>query len=138
MRYSLAVAAAIAVPLICAAPVEKRALSANDAATLELALYLENLEHALYSGGYSAFSEAQYEADGFPPGFRDNVGVIASVRSSRGDCVQVTDSSSNSSTRLPISPLSVLCSKQMVSHRCPTAPTISPITAQRLSSLWPI
>ncbi|KAL9114717.1 MAG: hypothetical protein Q9227_001395 [Pyrenula ochraceoflavens] len=43
-----------------------------------LALYLEHLEFALYSGGYAAFSEEQYQADGFPPGFRDNVAVIAS------------------------------------------------------------
>lgn len=75
---------AIAAPLVAAAPViEKRALSANDTNTLQLALYLEHLEYALYSGGYAAFSEAQYEADGFPSGFRDNVGVIASVSCSR-------------------------------------------------------
>lgn len=58
-------------PLIFSAPlIEKRALSENDTNTLQLALYLEHLEYALYSGGFNAFTDAQYEADGFPPGFR--------------------------------------------------------------------
>ena len=59
--------------------VEKRALSANNTAVLSLALYLEHLEFALYTGGYNAFTDEQYTAAGFPAGFRDNVGVIASV-----------------------------------------------------------
>ena len=81
MRFSLALAAAVAAPLVAAAPViQKRALSANDTNTLQLALYLEHLEFNLYSGGYANFSDAQYAADGFPPGFRENVGVIAQVK----------------------------------------------------------
>ncbi|KAM0806443.1 ferritin-like domain-containing protein, partial [Usnea florida] len=52
--------------------------SATDESVLNLALYLEHLEFALYSGGYENFTDAQYTAAGFPPGFRENVGVIAS------------------------------------------------------------
>ncbi|KAI9843492.1 MAG: hypothetical protein M1838_002610 [Thelocarpon superellum] len=52
-------------------------MSANDTATLQLALYLEHLEYALYSQGYSNYSEAAFEAAGFPSGFRDSVNVIA-------------------------------------------------------------
>lgn len=74
------------VSLSLAHPVEKRAnelppvASATDESVLQLALYLEHLEYALYSGGYEKFSEAQYVAEGFPAGFRDNVGLIAQVR----------------------------------------------------------
>ena len=66
-------------------PVEKRAdalppvASTTDESVLQLALYLEHLETALYTGGYENFTDAQYTAAGFPPGFRDNVGVIAQV-----------------------------------------------------------
>ncbi|KAG8533965.1 uncharacterized protein KY384_001708 [Bacidia gigantensis] len=52
-------------------------LSANDETVLQLALYLEHLEFNLYSGGINNFNEQQYEAEGFPPGFRDNVALIA-------------------------------------------------------------
>ena len=79
MRFSSALLAAIALPQISSVPVQKRALSENDMATLKLALYLEHLEYALYSGAYEAFSEAQYEADRLPAPFRDNVNVIAQV-----------------------------------------------------------
>ncbi|KAL9627107.1 MAG: hypothetical protein Q9204_006806 [Flavoplaca sp. TL-2023a] len=64
-------------------PLEKRqnALppvnSATDVSVLQLALYLENLELNLYTGGFVNFTDAEYTAAGFPPGFRDNVGVIA-------------------------------------------------------------
>ena len=43
------------------------------------ALYLEHLEQSLYTGGFNNFTDAEYEAAGFPPGFRENVGVIAEV-----------------------------------------------------------
>ena len=59
-------------------PVPK-VLSVNDQNVLNLANYLENLEFNLYSGGYNNYSDAQYAADGFPQGFRDNVKVIADV-----------------------------------------------------------
>ncbi|KAI9812879.1 MAG: hypothetical protein M1827_004397 [Pycnora praestabilis] len=81
MRLSIISLALAALPLISAHPtatLQKRALSANDTAVLQLALYLEHLEFSLYSGGYQNFTEAQYEAEGFPNGFRDNVEVIAS------------------------------------------------------------
>lgn len=70
---------------VLAAPVDKRANtlppvdSATDESVLQLALYLEHLELALYTGGYENFTDAEYTAAGFPPGFRDNVGVIAQV-----------------------------------------------------------
>ena len=35
------------------------------------------METALYTGGYEKFTDAEYTAAGFPPGFRENVGVIA-------------------------------------------------------------
>jgi len=62
---------------VAAAPLQKRALSADDIAVLSLANYLENLERALYTGGFNNFTDAQYTAEGFPAGFRANVGVIA-------------------------------------------------------------
>lgn len=67
--------------LAAAAPLEKRqmALSEDDINVLQLAHYLENLEYNLYSGGFNNFTEEQYQAAGFPAGFRDNVGVTADV-----------------------------------------------------------
>lgn len=75
---------------VLAAPVDKRANtlppvdSATDESVLQLALYLEHLELALYTGGYENFTDAEYTAAGFPPGFRENVGVIAQVCCSTG------------------------------------------------------
>lgn len=80
MRFGILSLAAGLLSLAFAVPLEKRALSTNDVNTLQLALYLEHLEFVLYSSGFDNFTEAQYEAAGFPPGFRDNVGVIAQVR----------------------------------------------------------
>ncbi|KAL8830028.1 MAG: hypothetical protein Q9191_001667 [Dirinaria sp. TL-2023a] len=83
MRFSSAVLAAGLAPLALAHPLEKRqnalptAKSVADENVLQLANYLENLEFALYSGGYEKFTDAQYTAAGFPAGFRENVGVIA-------------------------------------------------------------
>ncbi|MCJ1320973.1 hypothetical protein MMC15_006314 [Xylographa vitiligo] len=80
MRFSLAVQALGLLSLALAAPVQKRQilpLSANDESVLQLAVFLENLEHTLYTGGYENFTDAEYTAAGFPPGFRENVGVIA-------------------------------------------------------------
>jgi len=77
-------AAAAVLPLGLAHPVglENRQapgpLSAADESVLQLALFLEHLEYNLYTGGYEAFTEAEYEAAGFEAGFRDNVAVIAS------------------------------------------------------------
>ena len=72
-------------PLALAHPLEKRqnlppVVSAADESVLQLALYLEHLEQSLYHGGFDNFTDAEYAAQGFPPGFRDNVGVIAQVR----------------------------------------------------------
>ena len=81
MRFSTASLALGLLPLISAAPapIQKRALSASDTSVLQLALFLEHLELNLYTGGYLNFTDAEYTAAGFPAGFRDNVGVIASV-----------------------------------------------------------
>ncbi|KAI4170934.1 MAG: hypothetical protein LQ343_004592 [Gyalolechia ehrenbergii] len=71
------------IPLAFSHPLEKRqnALppvnSTIDASVLQLALYLEHLELNLYTGGFVNFTDADYTAAGFPPGFRENVGVIA-------------------------------------------------------------
>lgn len=83
MRLIFACLAALMAAAV-AAPVEKRAntlppvSSATDESVLQLALYLEHLEFALYTGGYENFTDAEYTAAGFPAGFRENVGVIAS------------------------------------------------------------
>lgn len=84
MRFTFACLAGLMASVL-AAPVEKRANtlppvdSATDESVLQLALYLEHLELALYTGGYENFTDAEYTAAGFPAGFRENVGVIASV-----------------------------------------------------------
>ena len=86
MRFST-IAAVGLVPVALAHPLDKRANmlppvdSATDESVLQLALYLEHLETALYTGGYENFTDAQYTAEGFPAGFRENVGVIAQVHS---------------------------------------------------------
>lgn len=83
MRFTVACLAGLLASAV-AAPVEKRANtlppvdSATDESVLQLALYLEHLELALYTGGYENFTDAEYTAAGFPVGFRENVGVIAS------------------------------------------------------------
>ena len=84
MHFTIACLAGLVVSVV-AAPVEKRANtlppvdSATDESVLQLALYLEHLELALYTGGFENFTDAEYTAAGFPPGFHENVGVIASV-----------------------------------------------------------
>ena len=89
MRFTVACLAGLAASAV-AAPVEKRANtlppvdSATDESVLQLALYLEHLELALYTGGYEKFTDAEYTAAGFPAGFRGNVGVIAQVCYSTG------------------------------------------------------
>ncbi|KZF19652.1 hypothetical protein L228DRAFT_270974 [Xylona heveae TC161] len=87
-------------PLVASVPLTKRALSASDQSVLELALYLEHLEHAMYSSGFQNFTEQQYESAGFPPGFRDNVGVIASHEQTHIDLL-TTVLTSNGITPIP-------------------------------------
>ena len=104
MRLSTLAFASGIVPLAFTHPLEKRenALppvnSVTDESVLQLvrplymramcpadvlqALYLEHLEQSLYTGGFNNFTDAEYNAAGFPPGFRANVGVIAEVCSS--------------------------------------------------------
>lgn len=82
MRFSLVAAGLLG--LAIAQPVEKRQAlppvdSMTDESVLQLALYLEHLELVLYTSGYENFTDAEYTAAGFPAGFRENVGVIASV-----------------------------------------------------------
>lgn len=89
MRFYQACVAAGLAALAIAHPVEKRqdvlppVDSMTDELVAQLALYLEHLEFSLYTGGYENFTDAQYTAAGFPPGFRENVGVIGSVWISR-------------------------------------------------------
>ena len=74
------IAAAFLLSFASAIPYKRAAtstLSANDESVLNLAIYLEHLEYALYSSAYNDFTDAQYLAAGLPSGFRDNVGVIA-------------------------------------------------------------
>lgn len=80
MQFSTALFAIGVLPFHSVAPVLKRALSVSDVAVLQLALFLERLEFGLFTGGYQNFTDAQYVADGFLSGFRDNIGLIASVR----------------------------------------------------------
>ncbi|KAI4264930.1 MAG: hypothetical protein L6R35_007267 [Caloplaca aegaea] len=83
MILSIAIVATALLSLASSHPLEKRqnALpsvnSPTDGEVLQLALYLENLERNLYTGGFENFTDAEYTAAGFPPGFRENVGVIA-------------------------------------------------------------
>lgn len=85
MRFSTLVLAAGFAPLALTHPLDKRqnalptAKSSADEMVLQLANYLENLEHELYTEGCERFTDAEYTAAGFPPGFRENVGVIAQV-----------------------------------------------------------
>ncbi|CAO1605743.1 MAG: hypothetical protein LQ349_006439 [Xanthoria aureola] len=91
MLFSNAALALGLFSLVFSHPLEKRqnALptinSANDEAVAQLALYLEHLELSLYSGGFENFTDAQYTAAGFPPGFRENVGVIADHEKTHSD-----------------------------------------------------
>ncbi|KAI9664200.1 MAG: hypothetical protein M1831_002379 [Alyxoria varia] len=71
-----------------AAPLTKRQqqpLSEMDISVLQLAHYLENLEYNLYSGGYSNFTEEEYQSAGFEAGFRENVNVIAQHEATHRD-----------------------------------------------------
>lgn len=79
MRGSVIAASLLSSYALAAPLVERQAmsLSADDIAVLQLAHYLENLEYALYSGGYSSYTDEQYTAAGFPAGFRANVGLTA-------------------------------------------------------------
>jgi hypothetical protein len=72
--FTLALTACSAV---FASPLGKRALSSSDQSVLELALFLEHLEYAFYSGAYSKFTSQEFDAAGFLGGFHDNVGLIA-------------------------------------------------------------
>lgn len=138
MRFALACLAGLVASAV-AAPVEKRANtlppvdSVTDESVLQLALYLEHLELALYTGGYENFTDAEYTAAGFPAGFRENVGVIASVCSSPWPTIQEKEAtvlmsicnSTKPPTRLPSAPFSkkraILQSQHAPTH-FPTTP----------------
>ena len=131
MKVISIMSAALAAGLsVSAAPtLQKRGLSTNDINTLQLALYLEHLEFALYSGGFNAFNESTYEANGFPTGYRDNIGVIAGV------CILticqsflLTDRSMRWSMLLPLPPFSA----RTVSVQCRHAPTAFHILRPRV------
>ena len=82
MRLSLLLSLACCA-LAATTPIEKRqditSLSNGDASILDLALYLEHLEYALYNGGCDSFTDADYTAAGFPSGFRTQVCLTAEV-----------------------------------------------------------
>ena len=64
--------------LAAAAPSSiKRALSSQDVDTLHLALYLENLEYALFTKGCNEISDAEFVTAGFAGDFRSQVCVVA-------------------------------------------------------------
>lgn len=67
-------AAATAAPTTA---VNKRALSQSTVDALHLALYLENLEQALFLRGCNGFQDADYATSGFGEGFRGEICVIA-------------------------------------------------------------
>ncbi|KAL8710162.1 MAG: hypothetical protein Q9220_005245 [cf. Caloplaca sp. 1 TL-2023] len=83
MHFPIAALALGLLPFALSHPVEKRqnalppVKSGMDKSVLQLALYLEHLEMSLYTGGFNNFTDTQYTAEGFPAGFRENVGVIA-------------------------------------------------------------
>ena len=81
MRFSKIVAAVPLLGLGAAHPIKKRGLSAMDESVLQLALFLEHLEQNLYNGAYEKFTDADFTSEGFPAGFRENVGVIGGVSS---------------------------------------------------------
>lgn len=139
-----------ALPLAAAAPLEKRqtTLSEDDISVLQLAHYLENLEFNLYTGGFDTFTEADYEADGFPAGFRDGVGVTASVWiPSQTEAHRVLGRQSNRSAKLTQPPInskkqptatpSPPSSPPAAKAPSPHAPTVSPTAARRSSWTLP-
>ena len=137
MRLTLACLATLLASAL-AVPVEKRANtlppvdSATDESVLQLALYLEHLELALYTGGFENFTDAQYTAAGFPAGFRENVGVIASVSSPTtspsAEVVKLTGASDSMKqpTLLPSAPSSRKLATPPSQHAATNSPTILP------------
>lgn len=57
--------------------VTKRELSQSTIDALHLALYLENLEQALFLRGCNGFQDVDYRMSGFGEGFRGDICVIA-------------------------------------------------------------
>lgn len=63
--------------LVAAVPLEvKQALSSKDIDTLHLALYLENLEHELFTRGCNDLSDSDYTNAGLGQNFHGDVCVI--------------------------------------------------------------
>ncbi|KAL8778721.1 MAG: hypothetical protein Q9213_007274 [Squamulea squamosa] len=93
MLFTTAAVAFGLLPLALSHPLEERqnalppVISAQDESVVQLALYLEHLELSLYSGGFINFTDAEYTAAGFPPGFRENVGVIADHEKTHADTI---------------------------------------------------
>jgi hypothetical protein len=92
MRFSSILNLLPLLALTSSAPVQKRALSADDESVLQLALFLEHLEFTLYTEGYDNYTDAQYTAEGFPEGFRENILVIAEVMLSALVCLSPAES----------------------------------------------
>ena len=144
MRFTTACVAAGVLGSTLAHPVEKRADtlppvdSAMDESVLQLALYLEHLELSLYTGGYENFTDAQYTAAGFPPGFRENVGVIAQVRLIWRTCWMETEPDKNLHSMKQLIPtLSAPSSPKPATPRYLHAVTRFPTTAPPPSSILP-
>lgn len=91
--------------------------SAVEESVLQLAPYLEHLEENIYIGGFKNLIVEQYTAAGFPPRFRENVGVIAEVSSLSNELDPAQIADSILSTRLPTSSPSAL------SRRCRLYPS---------------
>ena len=135
MRFTIACLIGL-VASVLAVPVEKRANtlppvdSATDESVLQLALYLEHLELALYTGGFQKFTDAEYAAAGFPAGFRENVGVIASVcflpslSSTEARVLTTVRDSMKQRTPLPSVPSSRKQATPRSQHAATSSPTI--------------
>lgn len=105
MRFTNMLAAAAAAQVAVASPIEKRqmALSANDIFVVQLAHFLENLEFNLYTGGFKAFSEEQFQAAGFPRNFSRSVQLISSVCRSSSSTIDETNMLRSTRRRTEIS-----------------------------------
>ncbi len=140
MLFSTTAVALGLLPLAFSHPLEKRqnALptinSPTNEAALQLALFLENLELNLYTGGFLNFTDAEYVAAGFPPGFRENVGVIADVSTCLSSPITVPDAYNYNSMRRPMLRPSAQSSPTPAKPPFLPAPTNSPIRTPSPSS----
>lgn len=87
--------------LAVAGPMQKRSLSTQDKGALSLAMYLENLEYALFSAGCNNFTDADYSSAGYASGFHENVCIIASQERAHAQAIGSVLSSNGYDTISP-------------------------------------